>query len=234
MEVSRRRTSSYQEAAMAKVAVVLSGCGVYDGAEIHEAVITLLALDRAGAEIVCAAPNVDQAHVVNHVSGEVAAGERRSVLVESARIARGKIVDLAKLEAKSVDAAIFPGGYGAAKNLCTWAFKQDACEVNAEVARFIKEVHAARKPLGFVCIAPVIAAKVLGSVHPQLTIGNDQSTAGSVDKMGGRHVATPVRDIVIDREQKVVSTPAYMLAGRISEAADGIERLVKAVLELCR
>jgi enhancing lycopene biosynthesis protein 2 len=216
-----------------KVAVVLSGCGVYDGAEIHEAVITLLALDRAGAEIVCAAPNVEQAHVVNHLTGDAAADERRNVLVEAARIARGKIVDLAKLEAKSVDAAIFPGGYGAAKNLCTWAFKKDTCGVDAEVARFVREMHAAHKPLGFECIAPVIAARLLGEEHPQLTIGTDADTAASVEKMGGKHVACQVREISVDRERRIVTTPAYMLAGRISEAADGIEKLVKAVLELC-
>jgi len=216
-----------------KVAVVLSGCGVYDGAEIHEAVITMLALDRAGAEIVCAAPDVEQAHVINHLTGDAAAGDKRNVLVEAARIARGKIVPLATLDPKSVDAAIFPGGYGAAKNLCTWAFKQDACEVNADVARFVREMHAAWKPLGFECIAPVIAAKVLGGEHPQLTIGTDADTAASVAKMGGKHVACHVREIAVDKERRIVTTPAYMLAGRISEAADGIEKLVKAVLDLC-
>jgi enhancing lycopene biosynthesis protein 2 len=216
-----------------KVAVVLSGCGVYDGAEIHEAVITLLALDRAGAEIVCAAPDVEQAHVVNHLTGDAAAGEKRNVLVEAARIARGQVVDLARLDAKSVDAAIFPGGYGAAKNLCTWAFKQDACEVNPAVARFVGEMHAARKPLGFECIAPVIAAKLLGAEHPPVTIGTDADTAASVEKMGGQHVACQVREVTVDRERRVVTTPAYMLAGRISEAADGIEKLVKTILEMC-
>jgi enhancing lycopene biosynthesis protein 2 len=215
-----------------KVAVVLAGCGVYDGAEIHEAVITLLALDRAGAEIVCTAPNVEQAHVVNHLTGDVAADEKRNVLVEAARIARGNIVDLAQLDAKAVDAAIVPGGFGAAKNLCTWAFKSDACEVNADLARFVRDLHAARKPLGFVCIAPVIAARLLGAEHPQVTIGTDADTAASIEKMGGKHVACPVRDIAVDRERRVVTTPAYMLAGRISEAADGVEKLVKAVLDL--
>jgi enhancing lycopene biosynthesis protein 2 len=218
---------------MAKVAVVLSGCGVYDGAEIQESVITLLALDRAGAEVVCAAPDVDQAHVVNHLTGDVAAGERRNVLVEAARIARGKIVDVATLDPAAVDAAIFPGGFGAAKNLCSWAFTQDACDVDPGVARLVRALHAARKPIGFVCIAPVLAAKVLGGAHPQLTIGDDADAASSIDRMGGRHVARPVREIVVDREQRIVSTPAYMLAGRISEAADGIERLCQAVLELC-
>jgi enhancing lycopene biosynthesis protein 2 len=218
---------------MPRVAVVLSGCGVYDGAEIHEAVITLLALDRAGAEVVCAAPDIDQAHVVNHVTGEVAVGERRNVLVEAARLARGKVVDVATLDAKTLDAAIVPGGFGAAKNLCTWAFVQDECTVDAGVARLIRDLHAAKKPLGFACIAPVIAAKVLGAVGPRLTIGSDPETAASIERMGGRHVACSPREVVVDRERRIVSTPAYMLAGGIAEAAEGLERLVSAVLEMC-
>ena len=181
----------------------------------------------------CAAPNVDQAHVIDHLAGEVS-GERRGVLRESARIARGKIVDLRKVEAKTIDAAIFPGGFGAAKNLCTWAFKQGGCEVHAEVARLVRELHAARKPLGFACIAPVIAAKVLGAAHPSLTIGDDPATAASIDLMGGRHVIRGARECVVDREARIVSTPAYMLAGRISEVADGIELMVKEVLALLR
>lgn len=215
---------------MTKIAVVLSGCGVNDGAELHEAVITLLALDRAGAEIVCAAPDVPQAHVINHLTGEPT-GETRNVLVESARIARGKIKNLAQLGAGDVDAAIFPGGFGAAKNLTRWAFQGDAGEVQPEVARFIRELRGAGKPMGFMCIAPVIAAKVIPGAT--LTIGDDKDTAASIEKMGGRHQACAVSDIVIDRERKLVSTPAYMLATGPAQAASGIERLVKAVLEMC-
>ena len=215
---------------MPKIAVVLSGCGVNDGAEIHEAVITLLALDRAGVEIVCTAPDVAQAHVINHVTGEPT-GETRNVLVESARIARGKIKNLAQLGAGDVDAAIFPGGFGAAKNLTAWAFQGDAGEVKPEVARFIRDLRAAGKPMGFMCIAPVIAAKVIPGAT--LTIGNDRETAASIEKMGGKHQACSVSDIVIDRERKLVSTPAYMLATGPAQAATGIERLCKAVLELC-
>lgn len=215
-----------------KIAVVLSGCGVYDGSEIHEAVLTMLALDRAGAEIVCAAPDVEQAHVVNHRTGDVAAGEKRNVLVESARIARGKIVDLRELHAGDIDAAIFPGGFGAAKNLSDYAFKGAAMTVRPEVERFIREVHAAKKPLGFVCIAPVLAAKLLGGEQPTLTIGTDAATAGDLEACGARHRNTRVDEVVVDDARRVVTTAAYMLAGRISEAAAGIDKLVHAVLRM--
>lgn len=215
-----------------KIAVVLSGCGVYDGSEIHEAVLTLLALDRAGAEIVCAAPDVDQAHVVNHRTGDVASGEKRNVLIESARIARGKIVALRELHAADIDAAIFPGGFGAAKNLSTYAFKGAALTVEPEVERFVREVHAARKPLGFVCIAPVIAAKILGKEHPTLTIGSDAQTASDLESCGAKHRDARVEDVVVDDARRVVTTAAYMLAGRISEAAAGIDKLVQAVLRM--
>ena len=150
---------------MTKVGVVLSGSGVFDGAEIHEATLTLLFLDNAGAEIICMAPNVDQMHVVDHTKGE-ATGEKRNVLVESSRIARGAIKDMKEVKAGDLDALIFPGGFGAAKNLCSFAVNGVDCTVNPEVERLIKEMHAAKKPLGFACIAPVIAAKVLGSLAP--------------------------------------------------------------------
>ena len=154
-----------------KVGVVLSGCGVYDGAEIHESVLTLLALDRAGAEAVCLAPDVAQRHVVNHLTGQPAEGETRNVLVEAARIARGKVRSLAGFDAGTLDALVLPGGFGAAKNLCDFAFRGADCEVHPEVARVVRAVHAAGKPVGAVCIAPVILARLLGAESPQLTIG---------------------------------------------------------------
>jgi enhancing lycopene biosynthesis protein 2 len=160
---------------MAKVGVVLSGCGVYDGSEIHEATLTLLYLDRAGAEIVCMAPDVAQMEVVNHVKGE-SAGEKRNVLQESSRIARGAIKDIKDVKSRDLDALVFPGGFGAAKNLCNFATKGAECSVNPEVERLIKEMHAEKKPIGFECISPVIAARVLGGFNPQLTIGNDKGT----------------------------------------------------------
>lgn len=219
---------------MAKIGVVLSGCGVYDGSEIHEAVITLLAIDRLGSEAICMAPDVEQMHVVNHLTGEPAAGETRNVLVESARIARGKIRDIAKVTAADVDALILPGGFGAAKNLCDFAVKGPDCTVNPEVARLVRDIVAAGKPLAAVCIAPALVSKVLGNqqLAHRLTIGTDQDTAAALTKMGSQHVACPVREFVVDQENRLISTPAYMLAGRISEAADGIEKTVKTLLEM--
>jgi enhancing lycopene biosynthesis protein 2 len=217
-----------------RIGVILSGCGVYDGSEIHEAVITLLAIDRAGAEAVCMAPDIPQMHVINHLAGEPAEGESRNVLVESARIARGNIKDMAGVQADELDALILPGGFGAAKNLCDFAVTGPDCSVNTEVARLIKEMYAAQKPIAAVCIAPAVLARVLGnpSVAPQLTIGNDAGTAEALHKMGAEHVQCPVREFVVDRKHKLVSSPAYMLAGRISEAAEGIEKTVQALIGL--
>lgn len=217
-----------------RVGVILSGCGVYDGSEIHEAVITLLAIDRAGAEAVCMAPDIQQMHVINHLAGEPAAGEMRNVLVESARIARGNIKNLATVKAGDIDALILPGGFGAAKNLCDFAVKGPDCSVNADVARLIKEMYAAKKPIAAVCIAPAVLSQVLGKekVAHQLTIGTDEGTAAALNKMGSKHIDCPVREFVIDRENKLVSSPAYMLAGRISEAAEGIEKTVKVLIDL--
>ncbi|MCD6580994.1 MAG: isoprenoid biosynthesis glyoxalase ElbB [Desulfuromusa sp.] len=217
---------------MAKVGVILSGCGVYDGSEIHETVISLLALDRAGAEVVIMAPDMEQA-VVNHLTGEPVEGESRNVLEESARIARGEISDIAKIKAADLDALFIPGGFGAAKNLCDFAFKGPDCEVHPEVARLIQEIVAAKKPLAAVCIAPALVAKVLGAdLDPQVTIGTDEETAGAVSSMGATHVLCPVKDFVIDQENKIITSPAYMLAGSISEAAEGIEKTVKALMEM--
>ncbi len=215
-----------------KVGVILSGCGVYDGSEIHEAVITMLALDRAGAEMVLCAPDIPQMHVVNHLTGEVAEGETRNVLVESARIARGDIRDIAEVTADELDALIIPGGFGAAKNLSDFAVAGPDCSVHPEVARLVREVHAQGKPVAAVCIAPAILARVLGEEAPELTIGTDADTAGALERMGAHHLACPVTEFVVDRERKLVTTPAYMLAQRISEAAEGIEKTVRALLEM--
>lgn len=215
-----------------KVGVLLAGCGVFDGAEIHEAVITLLALDRAGAEAICLAPNVRQMHVINHFTGEVAEGESRNVLVEAARIARGAVRDVANAKADELDALLLAGGFGAAKNLCDFAVKGAECSVHPEVARLVRAVHAAGKPVGAMCIAPVLLAKLLGDEHPRLTIGTDKQTAGALEAMGARHVDCEVHDTVVDRDRLLVTTPAYMSAKSVAEAARGIEKLVHEVLEL--
>ncbi len=215
-----------------KVGVVLSGCGVYDGAEIHESVITLLALDRLGAEAVICAPDVNQMHVVNHLTGEVDEGAQRNVLVESARIARGEIRDVAAVNADELDALILPGGFGAAKNLCDFAVNGPDCEVNADVAELVRSVHFQGKPVAAVCIAPALLAKVLGEEGPALTIGTDADTAGALEKLGAKHVDCPVREFVVDHDRKLVTSPAYMLAQNISEAAEGIERTVETLLDM--
>ena len=219
---------------MPKVGVVLSGCGVNDGAEIHESVITMLFLDRAGAEMVLMAPNIDQLHVINHATGEEIEGESRNVLVESARIARGEIKDIVDVTSEDIDALIFPGGFGVAKNLCDYAMAGADCSVNPDVFRLVSEVHSAEKPIGVICISPAMMGKVMEKMGEKvsLTIGNDEQTANDLITMGAKHVTCPVQEIVVDKDKKVVSTPAYMLAGRISEAADGIEKLVKEVINL--
>lgn len=217
-----------------RIGICLSGCGVLDGSEIHEAVLTLLAVERAGAEGVWMAPDTDQTDVVDHVKGEPVSGERRNVLVESARIARGKISNLKNVRAEDIDAVIFPGGYGAAKNLSTFATAGANCRVHPEVERLIRELHAAGKPIGVMCIAPTIAAKVLGEKKVLLTIGSDRETAAALQKMGAEHRECMADDCVVDWENKVVSTPAYMLAKGPAEMADGIERLVNRVVDLTR
>lgn len=215
---------------MPKVGVMLSGCGVYDGSEIHEATLSLYFLDRAGVEIICLAPDINQLEVVDHLTTETMTGAR-NVLVESARIARGNIKSIAEVKASNLDALIIPGGLGAAKNLCDVAVKGADCTVNPGVERLIKEMHEAGKPLGFICIAPVIAAKVLGAT---VTIGNDKDTVATIEKMGGKHIVCRVDEITVDEEKKVVSTPAYMLGPTISKVASGIEKLVAKVLDLTK
>ncbi len=220
-------------ASIKKIGILLSGCGFLDGAEIQEAVLTLLALDRAGAEALCFAPDIMQHHVVNHLTGEVAPGESRNVLVESARIARGSITDLHTLDVDALDALILPGGYGAAKNLSTYAFKGASCDINADVAAAIQSFYKAGRPLGFICIAPVIAARLLGTEQIELTIGNDPKSAADINAMGARHVECPVWNTVVSRRGKIVSTPAYMLGPTIAEVAKGIDKLVSEVMGMC-
>ena len=216
---------------MAKIGICLSGCGVNDGAEIHESVITALTLDKAGANIIYTAPNVIQTKVVDHFSGNDM-NEKRNVLVESARIARGNIIDLAELTANNMDALVFPGGFGAALNLCDFALKGADCDIYPEVNRIIEEMLTANKPLGFICIAPALFARAAKNADKtaRITIGNDQATVDEITKLGSQHEICTVDDFIVDEENKIVSTPAYMLAGSISEAASGIEKLVQKIL----
>lgn len=214
-----------------RVGVLFSGCGALDGTEIHEAVLTLLFLDRAGAEAVCAAPDIDQVHVLNHMSSEEMA-QRRNVLVESARIARGNIMALKSLKAGHVDALILPGGFGAVKNLSDFALKGPDAAVHPEVGRILREVHAAGKPIGAMCIAPATVAKALSDSSPAVTIGEDRGTAAALETMGAAHHQCHVDEIHVDSRNKVVTTPAYMLGPGIKDVALGIEKLVNQVLAM--
>lgn len=213
-----------------KVAVILSGCGVYDGAEIHESVITLLRLDQRGAKVQCFAPDIAQMHVINHLTGETM-DESRNVLVESARIARGEVKNLREANVDDFDALIVPGGFGAAKNLSNFAVKGADCKVQEDVLALAEAFAEAGKPVGLICISPALAAKIYGP-GVVCTIGNDADTAAAMGKMGATHTDCEVSEIVEDKARKLVSTPAYMLAQSISEAASGINKLVDRVLEL--
>ncbi len=216
---------------MKKIGVVLSGCGVRDGSEIHEAVFALLAIDRNGAEAICMAPNADFPETNHLIMQET--GNKRNALVEGARIARGNIRDIAEVKVADLDAVVFPGGFGAVKNLCDFAAKGASAVVHPEVARLLGEMSAAGKPIGAICIAPALVAAVLGKEKgPTLTIGDDEGVAAEIEKTGARHQECPVTEIVVDRTNKIVSTPAYMLAHRISEAYEGIDKCVKEVIAL--
>ncbi len=214
---------------MKKFAVVLSGSGVYDGSEIHEATLTLYAIAKNGATYEIFAPDVAQHHVVNHISGEEM-NENRNVLVESARIARGAVSPLSDLDARQFDALIFPGGFGAAKNLSSFAFDGPGCKVHPDVEKAIKDMVSLGKPLGALCIAPVLLARVLGDA--KLTIGQDEGTARAIEEMGATHVGTSHGEIVIDEKYKLVTTPCYMLDANIVQIGEGAENAVKALLEM--
>lgn len=214
-----------------KVAVILSGCGVYDGSEIYESVITLLRLDQRGATVQCFAPNIEQMHVINHLTGDEMP-ESRNVLTESARLARGNIKALNELKAEDFDALIMPGGFGAAKNLSSFATQGAACTILPDVLSTAQAFAKAHKPVGMMCIAPTMAAQIFGP-GVICTLGHDDDpAAGASREMGAEHQACEVTEIVEDPKHKLVTTPAYMLAQSISEAASGIYKLVDRVLEL--
>jgi enhancing lycopene biosynthesis protein 2 len=217
---------------MPHVCVILSGSGVFDGSEIHEAVITLLALARAGATYRCAAPDKPQMHVIDHLRGRVAAGETRNVLVEAARIARGQITALSEIDAGDFDAVFLPGGFGAAKNLSTFAVDGAGGQADAELVRVLGDFRAAGKPIGAVCIAPAVLVMALG--EGEVTIGSDAGTAAAIQAMGGAHVACPVTEMHVDAARKLVTAPAYMVDTSIDRVAAGIEKAVTATLDLCR
>ena len=213
---------------MKKFAIVLSGCGVFDGAEIHEATLTMLAIMKQGATYEIFAPDIQQHHVVNHITGEEMP-EKRNVLIESARIARGKIKDLKDYDPNNYDAMIFPGGFGAAKNLCDFAFKGADCIVNPDVEKAMLKTAGKNKPIGALCISPVIFAKVFGDV--EVTIGQDAGTAEAIEKLGATHIKTTHGEVIVDEKNKLFTTPCYMLDANILDIARGASNIVKAMLE---
>lgn len=214
-----------------KVALLLAGSGVYDGSEIYEGTLTMLALDKAGIEWQCMAPDINQAHVINHMTGEEMPGEKRNVLIEASRLARGEIIDLADASPDDYDALIVPGGFGVAKNLSAFAFKGAEMDIHPPVKEFIQAVHGAGKPVGLICIAPTMTALLFGE-GTKCTIGSNADVAGAIETMGAKHVECPVDDFVVDEEKKLVTTPAYMEAKRLSEAEAGITKLVKKIQEM--
>jgi len=214
---------------MKKFAVILAGSGVYDGAEIHEATLTMLAISRQGAEYQCFAPNINQHHVINHITGEEM-NETRNVLVESARIARGNIKNLKEFDGNDFDAIIIPGGFGAAKNLSTVAFEGANATINPDVEKAIKQMFELKKPIGALCISPTIIAKVLGDVN--LTIGQDEGTIEVIEAFGATHIETDHGDVVFDEEKLVFTTPCYMLDATILDIDDGATNVVYAMLEM--
>ncbi|NXI04001.1 GAL3B protein, partial [Pachycephala philippinensis] len=220
-----------------RVAVVLAGCGVFDGSEIHEASAVLVHLSREGAQAEVYAPNIPQMHVVDHVQGQPTA-EQRNVLVESARIARGNIKDLAQLDVKGLDALIIPGGFGVAKNLSTWATQGKDCSISREVEDVLRAFHAAHKPIGLCCISPVLAAKIFPGC--EVTVGHDTEceqwpyakTAEAMRELGCRHVNSQVTEAHVDARNRLVSTSAFMCNAPIHHIHDGIGNMVREVLRL--
>jgi enhancing lycopene biosynthesis protein 2 len=214
---------------MKKFAVILAGSGVYDGAEIQEATLTLLAIKKQGADYDIFAPDIQQHHVINHVTGKEM-NETRNVLVESARIARGKILPLSQFKAAQYDAIILPGGFGAAKNLCSWAFEGDHCTVNPDVEKAVTAMYSAKKPIGAMCIAPVILAKLIPGTN--LTTGDDQASAEFIKKMGSDYTKATHGEVVIDKSRKIFTTPCYMLDADIVQIAEGTENIVREMMKM--
>ncbi len=213
---------------MKTFAIILAGCGVYDGAEIHEAVMTMYAVTKNGAEYQIFAPDIAQHHVVNHLTG-AEMPETRNVLVESARIARGKIKPISELDMREFDALIFPGGYGVAKNLCSYAFDGAECTVNPEISNVIREAVSLRKPIGAMCISPVLLAKIMGGIT--ITVGPNEADAVNVKAMGANHIATKHGDVIIDEKHRLFTTPCYQLKASLVEIAEDTDAIVKAMLK---
>ena len=216
-----------------RIGVLLSGCGVMDGTEIHEAVLTLYFLQKAGAEIICMAQDKDQRDVINHLGNAPVAEEKRNIMTESARIARGKIRDVSAVKAEELDALVIPGGCGAIKNLSSFAVDGAACEVDENVRILLRELYKNKKPIGALCLSPIVVAAVFGKIcAPEITIGSDDSIAAALEVMGARHKTVASDEIVIDSENGIITCPCYMTAQNIGEVGAGIEKLIEKIMEM--
>lgn len=214
------------------IAVLLGGCGTFDGSEIQESVLTLLSIKQCEVNYQCFSIDEPQHHVTDHNSKSVDNNTIRNMLIESARIARGDIKNISELLVDQYDALIIPGGFGVAHNFCDFAIKGKDFSVRSDIARICLEFTKAEKPVGFICIAPVMIAKIYCGFNVKMTIGNDTQVADIITSMGMKHVNTMVDEICIDEKYKIVSTSAYMLAENIAQVYDGIFKLVSAVVKL--
>ena len=224
-----------------KIGVLLSGNGVFDGSEIHESVFTLLAIDENKAEAVCFAPNIDQHHVLNHITGDEME-ESRNVLIESARIARGNIKDLKEIAAEDIDALVLPGGFGAAKNLTKWAFKGPDGDILPDVKRIINEMVHLGKPVCGLCMGPTVIAKALegSGVKASLTVGSTETPSpyeidaisAGMEKTGATAIMKEVTEIMVDESNKIVTAPCYMMEATISQIRNNIKMAVDQTIKM--
>ena len=223
------------------IGVIFSGSGVYDGTEIQEGVFTLLSIKKAGAEAVCFAPDVDQHHVINHITGEEMQ-ETRNVLVESARIARGDIQSLDAFDASQLDALILPGGFGAAKNLTKWAFSGPEGEINEQVKAAIVSMVKMNKPVAGLCMGPTVIAKALegSGLSATLTVGSTEAPSPyeidaisqGMEKTGATAVMKTIEEIAVDKKNKIVTAPCYMMEADILQIRTNVQKAVDALVKL--
>ena len=216
---------------MTKIGLVLSGSGVYDGSEIHEATLCYYFCDKLGVAVEFFAPDIIQTETVNHLDGSILP-ESRNCLVEAARIARGNIKAITVDHVNHCDGLIFVGGFGAAKNLSDFAKKGEQCSVQDNISAVIRSFHSQKKPQGFMCIAPVLAASVIPNVT--VTLGIDQPMADKIEAMGANSRQALESDVVYDHDHLIYSTPAYMIDTSISAIAIGIEKLSQTVVDVCK
>lgn len=226
---------------MKNIAVILSGCGVYDGSEIHESVFTLFSIDVLKGKYQCFAPNILQHHVLNHVNGEEM-NENRNVMIEAARIARGNIMDVSIYDPENFDALVIPGGFGAAKNLTKWAFQGPDGEINENIKDAILQTIKANKPIVGLCMGPTVIAKALEGtgISAKLTVGSSTekspydiaAISGGMEKIGAQAEMKSIREFSYDVENKIITAPCYMLEGSISEVQRNIHQTIEKLFEI--